>query len=100
MTPPGSVYLAALVSRFTRICSIRMGSTTRLTGVEGRRTVIWCRFASIKARVLSSDFSTMEARLTGSGRSVSLPVLTRVTSSRSSMIRIIDWTPCSMIDRV
>ena len=29
--------------------------TTRVTGVEGRRTVIWCCFASIRARVLSTE---------------------------------------------
>ena len=41
MWPPGSVYLAALSSRFTSTCSKRIGSTWISTGSGGIETVSW-----------------------------------------------------------
>ena len=39
MWPPWSVYLAALLSRFAKTCSSRVGSASRRTGSGGRATV-------------------------------------------------------------
>ena len=42
MCPPSSVYLAALVSRFTSTCSIRVGSAKSLIGPDGMDSVSLC----------------------------------------------------------
>ena len=39
MPPPGSVYLAALLSRLASTCSSRVGSASRTTGTSGSETI-------------------------------------------------------------
>ena len=45
--PLGSVYLAALVTRFPIICAVRTGSASISTGSFGSESTTWCPNDSI-----------------------------------------------------
>ena len=85
--PPSSVYLAALVSRLTRICSSRVGSasTRQRAGLE-RRPVSVCRLrVDERADRLDGAGDDLGERRARRLRSWILPRRIRETSSRSSI---------------
>src|SRR5262249_6933860 len=94
---PWSVYLAALLSRFAKTCSRRVGSASRRTGSGGRSTVSVCWRSSMSGRVASTVRSTTGAMSTASLRSSILPRVMRDTSRRASTILAMCCTCRSII---
>src|SRR4029453_13420952 len=85
--PPGSVYFAAFVMRFTITCSNRVGSALTCTSSGDDETERPCARSSMSCWVVSTARATMLASRTRCLRSVILPCVIRATSSRSSMSR-------------
>ena len=86
MCPPDGVYLAALVSRFTRICSSRVGSASsrRSVGREREHQLVLPLARRAASRPRRPGGVTGVASMI-SLRSWILPCVMRETSSRSSM---------------
>ena len=59
--PPGGVYFAALLSRFSNTCPRRTASPETGSGVPGTRTSRRCPRASMTARLTSAAMPTMLA---------------------------------------
>jgi len=91
MSPPGSVYLAALRTRFPTTCSRRVVSAWSGSGSPVRWACRVWFFASSSGRVVSRAWRTASPRSTGSQRSSTLPRVMRDTSSRSSTRRTRCW---------
>ena len=89
MRPPSGVYFAALLRRLLNTWAMRMGSACMGKGSWGRSTDNSCRPASINGRLVSMATEITVLRSVGSFLSSILPRLTRETSRRSSMSRII-----------
>ena len=87
MRPPGSVYLAALVSRLPTTWASRTGSASRGSDSAGRRHVKSWPWASMSGWTVSTARATTAASSTRSLRSSILPRMIRETSSRSSTSR-------------
>ena len=100
MRPPGSVYFAALLSRFENTCARRVASPSTGSGSRGSATSsAWPR-ASMNGRAVSTRVCARTSRSsTRSCRSASLPVVMRDTSSRSSTSRTIWRSWRSIISR-
>ena len=99
MSPPLSVYFAALDSRFCSSCTRRASSPTSSTASSGTSSVRWCWRASISGRAASALRSATSRKLMRSRLSPIFPVTMRPTSSRSSTSRVswLSWR--SMMSR-
>ena len=86
MRPPSSVYLAALLSRFTTTCSSRVGSACTQTGSRAGVTVSSClRLLDQRAgRSRPRARTTLRSGPGLHGAGGCVPLATRETSSRSS----------------
>ena len=83
--PPSGVYLAAFVSRLTRICSMRVGSTNSSAGSAGGSTFkAWRRNLISNATESTARCSSAAASI-GSRLSSILSRVIRDTSNKSSM---------------
>ena len=91
--PPGSVYLAALLSRFEKTCARRTGSASRPSGSAGSATSSVWFAASISGRLVSTAAAITSARSTLTLRKSILPRVMRETSIRSSISRTM-WSTC------
>ena len=87
MWPPASVYFAALVRRFTRICSSLKGSASSLRPPLMSETLSSCFRSSMSGRTASTAVLTTGERLSGSFLRPIFPREMRETSSRSSISR-------------
>src|ERR1043166_1678549 len=85
MAALAGVYFTALMTRLTMTCSTRLRSA--LIHAGARSVAISCCSSRPAAHRLDSDNCTASARFTGNRSSTILPVITRPTSSRSSISR-------------
>ena len=97
MSPPVSVYFAALLSRLTTTCSIRAGSASTQIGSVGSDTEKSCLRASMKGRTVSAAWLTTTRSSTCSLVSRNFPLVIRLMSNRSSTSRTITPTWRSMM---
>ena len=99
--PPLSVYLAALVSRFVRICSSRTGSASAGKVPVATETVSLCWRASISGRADSMALWMTMPTSSRSLRSRILPRVIRETSNRSSISRdrCLTWRLITSMDQ-
>ena len=97
MSPPVSVYFAALLSRLTTTCSMRAGSASTQIGSVGSDTEKSCLRASMKGRAVSAAWLTTTRSSTCSLVSRSFPLVIRLMSNRSSTRRTISPTWRSMM---
>ncbi len=88
ISPPSSVYLAALVSRFSNTWVRRMASPSTHSGCGGSFVSKRCRLRSSSGRTVSIARAIVKARSTGSMRSPIAPRVMREMSSRSSTSRV------------
>ena len=100
MQPPSGVYLAALVRRLLTTWARRVGSAASQTGSSGRASFRACPDASMTGRLASTAVSATARSDTRSFRRVSLSLVMRDTSSRSSMSRTMWESWRSIIFRV
>ena len=82
--PPGSEYLAELLSRLDTICTRRVWSPVTTSGSCGTSTTKTCPCASTRGVHASTAASTTSSSSTRSTRNTILPLRIRETSSRSS----------------
>ena len=85
--PPGSVNLMALLSKFQRICSRRVGSASTRTGCSGSETTRSYFRSPAEGLTVCTTRVTIGASSTTSLRSSIRPRLMRSTSMRSSTSR-------------
>ena len=85
--PPGGVNLTALTSRLPNTCERRSGSPSIQTGSGGSSTLRTCSMRSASGRAASAASCSSAVASTRSGCRFSLPRVTRLASSRSSIRR-------------
>ncbi|MNL50652.1 hypothetical protein D3C87_1736850 [compost metagenome] len=93
--PWGGVNFRALFTRFQMTCSRRVGSAWTISGSAGTNSSIVSSCCSLRTTVWMSRNTLI--RSTATGCSLSLPVRTRATSSRSSMMRAWLLTASQMV---
>jgi len=95
ISPPTSVYFAALLSKLVKTWVSRTVSALTIKGSAGNDTVKRCFASSSSGRLVSIAFRTTSASATGCLFNVTLPCVIRLTSSRSStsLTICLTWRP-------
>ena len=99
IAPPELVYLAALLSRLENTCESRVASASSQTGASGSVTSSVCPRLLMNGSASSTALRMTCCSCTGLRRTISLPVVMRDTSSRSSTRRTICRSWRSMTSR-